>query len=453
MNDIESQLRATLDEQAGHAPRGEQLAGRILAEVQASARVLRPRRGWSTWTMPLLAAGAVASVVAAVVGVSQLRHSAAPERPAVSHQLPSPTHAVHRSAAPSATGSPSVPVTSSGTDVAGFQALDLTFVSENQGWALGRARCVSGPGTCSALFRSTDGRNWTSMPGAAFNVPGVKNCTAPCVDHIRFATPDVGYVYSSAAFFMTTDGGSHWTYQPGRGAEALETLDGNVIRLVSDGTGCPGPCNVRAQTARIGSSAWVTVPLQPGGLSSVGVQLVRSGSDAYVLSTKNPTGGAANQTSTLFVSTYDGASWQKYGEPCPQPAPAGRTAEVDSTAVAAAAGGTVSVLCASRDGTSPTFVAVSHDRGAHFARAPGSLPPRSVHLLAGDPTSVLVAASDGAYRSTDGGAHWARIPDLSRSVSFLGFESARVGRAVTAGGRTIWTTTDRGRTWQSFEFR
>ncbi len=37
-------------------------------------------------------------------------------------------------------------------------------------------------------------------------------------------------------------------------------------------------------------------------------------------------------------------------------------------------------------------------------------------------------------------------------MSFLGFESPSVGRAVTDGGRTIWTTFDGGKTWSPFHF-
>ena len=65
------------------------------------------------------------------------------------------------------------------------------------------------------MFRTTNGKTWTSMPGAAFNVPGVESCADPCVEHIRFANDKVGYAYSSSALFMTLDGGADWVQQPG----------------------------------------------------------------------------------------------------------------------------------------------------------------------------------------------------------------------------------------------
>jgi hypothetical protein len=39
------------------------------------------------------------------------------------------------------------------------------------------------------------------------------------------------------------------------------------------------------------------------------------------------------------------------------------------------------------------------------------------------------------------------VPDISGSVTFAGFESTTVGRVVSDGGRTIWTTRDGGATW------
>jgi photosystem II stability/assembly factor-like uncharacterized protein len=66
---------------------------------------------------------------------------------------------------------------------------------------------------------------------------------------------------------------------------------------------------------------------------------------------------------------------------------------------------------------------------------------------------VLIAAgraqeaAAGLSRSTDGGASWHRVAGPDLGVSFVGFESPTVGRVVTDGGRSIWTTTNAGKTW------
>ena len=103
--ELETRLRASLSENARHAPPGAPLADRILAELDA-APVLRPRGGWRTWTFPLLAAAAIAAVAFALVGVGAARHTAAPPihpgTQAVSH--PAPT--VHLSTSAPSTPSP-----------------------------------------------------------------------------------------------------------------------------------------------------------------------------------------------------------------------------------------------------------------------------------------------------------------------------------------------------------
>lgn len=451
MNDIENRLRATLAEQAKQAPPGAALAERILAEVDSPARVLRPRHGWRTWTMPLLAAAAVAAIVATVVGIQNDRHTAAPVAPAVSHGVTaSPTVDSSPTPAPTPTSMPApatVPADPNSIGLDHFQAIDITFVGSKDGWALGNSDCLNDSAkTCAAMVFTTDGgTSWHSMKQPPGDVAAT-GCGALCFERIRFATDRIGYAFGPTSFAMTKDGGATWQRESG-GAEALETLDGNVIRLVAkSSSGCPGPCDVSVETAMIGSSTWSTQQLAPGGISPIAVQLARSGTDAYVLATRNPASGAGIQTSTLYVSTDDGASWLQRPEPCPQ---AGF--EVDSTALAAGTNGTVIVLCTARPGSSPDFVAVSHDHGSTFARAAGSV-PTSVDLVAGDTKTVLVAAGAVARRSTNGGASWARIDDLAGTVSFLGFESKTVGRAVTDGGRTIWTTHDAGRTWHAFDF-
>jgi photosystem II stability/assembly factor-like uncharacterized protein len=278
------------------------------------------------------------------------------------------------------------------------------------------------------------------MPGADFNVDGVRGCADPCVASIRFATDQIGYAFGPDALFMTADGGRSWQRQPG-GALFLETLDNNVIRITSSGTGCPGPCGVQAETAAIGSSAWTLARFPAGAAPTAdSLRFARGGSDAYLLFLGHTAGGGSRARSTLYRSSDDGRDWVAAGEPCPQSAQ-----EVDSAAIAAAPDGRVSVLCTNRTAPNRQFVATSTDHGASFAGR-GTLPQRADQLT-GDPTTVLIAAGGSLLRSADGGRSWARLIQPTGPVSFLGFESARVGRAVTDGGRTIWTTSDAGESW------
>jgi photosystem II stability/assembly factor-like uncharacterized protein len=309
----------------------------------------------------------------------------------------------------------------------------VTFVGTDDGWALGTADCSPDvASSCPAMVRTTDGgASWHSMP----QPPGD-------LTKIRFATPDIGYAFSDTALEMTLDGGRTWTTQSG-GALALETLHGNVVRLVSPHGGCPGPCSVQAEFAAVGGSTWTTADLGP--IDLVGVQLARSDADVYVLATRNWAGGAPAE-STLYVSSDNGVHWTEHPEPCPQ-----EGGEVDSHAIAASPGATVTALCVPRD-SSPAFVAVSTDGGAQFSRRAGTLPWADAGTVVGDPGTVLVAAGDHSYRSTDGGGSWTPITNVTGTVSFAGFESPSLGRIVTDGGRTIWTTTDGGASWSRFGF-
>lgn len=432
-------LRATLAAHARNAPRGERLADQIIHSV---ARPAPNRRGWRTWSLPVIAAAAVAGVVAAVVGIQSYRPEAAPRPPGGS---PSTTAVV---VAPTGrtTALRAAPTTAAGrlapTSLHGVRIVDLTFAGVNDGWALASADCLGASGRCTALLRTTDGRTWSSRAGAAFNVPGVRGCADPCVTSIRFATDSVGYAFGAHSLFITTDGGRSWQRRAG-GALFLETLDNNVIRITSSGSGCPGPCDVRAETAAIGGATWTPARFPPGNEpASYGLGFARGGSDAYLLILGHSAGGAPDGRSTLYRSTDDGHNWVAAGEPCPQPGQ-----EVDSSAIAAAPHGRVSVLCTTRQAPNRQFVATSTDHGATFA--PGGTLPQPVEQVTGDPSTVLLAAGPSLLRSTDGGRSWTRLIQPTGPVSFLGFESPTVGRAVTDGGRTIWTTSDGGRAWSA----
>jgi len=463
-SEVAAALQASLQAHARRVPRADyltdQLAERILAAVDEPEPGPAPRRGARArgWALPAIAAASVAAVAAIAVGLTNLGDSgprpAPPQQGAASFApghgssgvtRPAPSHAVRAvSSAPLSTSA--VAPAAGGVRLHDVRVVDLTFAGTDDGWALASADCLNGtPGRCTALLRTHDGRHWRPMPGAAFNVPGVQNCADPCVEHLRFATDQVGYAFGPSAFFMTSDGGRSWQQQPG-GALALETADHNVVRVTSPHTGCPGWCDVTVETAAVGSTSWTRETL-PSRVDSVGVAFDRGGPDVYLLALQNPAGGSDNARSTLYRSTDDGATWQQFAEPCPS-----ARGEVDSVAIGAGADGRVSVLCARR-GTNARFAATSSDAGASFT-ARGSVPSNAAGLIVGDPATVLAAAGvaadggRGVVVSHDGGATWRPVAQLRGGVDFIGFESPTVGRVVADGGRVIWTTRDAGRTWQ-----
>jgi photosystem II stability/assembly factor-like uncharacterized protein len=407
--------------------------------------------------MPLVAAGAVAAVAAAVVGISAGgRHTASAPPATQLHSAPRPVPTPSPSSVPTPASS-AVPTTAATAtlDLANFRAIDLTFAGSGLGWGLGSADCVNDPGRpCAAMIYTTDGgRSWHSMkqpPGAS--IP-LLSCSGHCIRQVRFANEKIGYAFGPSTLYMTTDGGRSWQLLDG-GAVALETLDGNVIRV---STKCVPGCPYLVQTAPLGAAGWHTTKTIDGGMSP-GVSLVRTGSAAYLAVFGHTAGGAERATTALWASTDDGRTWADRGEPCPQHTSYG---EVDSTRLAAAADGSVTVLCTPRQaGAGWQFTVTSTDAGRSFhagdLTALGASPADA--LAAGSAKVLLVGLADGVYRSTDGGATFARVGANAGSgpsgqdLTFAGFESGQDARVADDGGRTIWTTHDAGATWTALRF-
>ena len=335
----------------------------------------------------------------------------------------------------------------------GFRIDDLTFIGPEEAWALGSANCLRGPGRCPAMARTLDGQHWYAVP-----VPPAKvstNCidVTGCVSHVRFASPSIGYAFGPTTLFMTVDGGTHWIRQAG-GAEALEAADGNVIRVISSGSGCPGPCIRMIETSPVGSAQWTTARFRTPSMTVGGLTFARSGSHAYLLVTANPAGGAQSETSHLFVSADDGQSWSDVGEPCPQLRGGG---EVDSTTVNVASDGAVVVGCLQRQSPNRASVAVSAD-GGHTFHARPSFSTGSITTVAAATDMSLLARSGILYESGDGGEQFTAVGQGPHHPTWLGFESSTTGHAVEqpprgeGGPSLLWRTTDAGRTWTSYRF-
>jgi photosystem II stability/assembly factor-like uncharacterized protein len=379
--------------------------------------------------------------------------------PGETHRAPAPVRAGTRT---SAAAGPAGAL--AGSPPGGSFLMDLTWVSDQHGWALAAAPC--GRELCPRLATTTDGgRTWTALPappGRVIGPDGMAGCARGCVSQIRFATATMGYLFGPA-LFQTGDGGRSWHRVQGRPVEALEPSAGTAIRVVYDHTGCPGPCD-RAVQETTGSATWHTLLRLPAAstIGTVAAQLVRQGtSDLYVPLYGNLAGGAGTAHAVILRSTDGGATWLRLADPC-----GGTGTNVhDTVGLAAAPGGFIAALCAPRSGTGGTFVLTSADNGSSWGQ------PRTVPDGTSDHLSLIAAASathlvlatggqtgGGPFRhvllaSTDGGLHWsarvtgtAQLDSSAPGAAFLGFEDARVGRWIS-DARDIWTTSDAGRHW------
>jgi photosystem II stability/assembly factor-like uncharacterized protein len=436
----------------------------------ADGRLEATSRGWQAWLLPVAAAVLVALLVSTALVGGKLLHasrhqpgsSPAPQPGTSTSQTSSPAPSPSGTAAsapstattsgPTQTPTPGVPV--GGPVPASFRAVDLTWVSTDEGWALGTAPCAQAP--CTSIVRTLDGgRHWVGMPApvAALGQYGECAQNQACVTTLRFANPQVGYAYGPDTLFLTTDGGQHWQRQSG-GAWGLEAADGTVLRLMNK---CLPGCDFTVQRAAVGSGDWTTVPL-PGGGQTAGAQLVRAGHLVALLTRGRVAGGADHQTSVLFISSDAGSSWTSRGEPCPQQS----SVEIDSTAVTIAPDGSITVLCAARNDSERHFTMTSTDGGGHFTAAPAVLGSAAGDTLGAASSSTLLVSLDLLYLSTDGGRSWSRVDKLPGGgpgqASYIGFETGTVGRVLAPdstggpGASTVWTTTDAGRSWTAQPF-
>ena len=341
--------------------------------------------------------------------------------------------------------------------------MDLTWVSDQQGWALATTPTCAGV-TCVAVLRTTNGgQSWANLAqlGACLMKCGVG---AEIVTNIRFATSEIGYLYGAISgnspSMMTTDGGHDWTVEPGRYTVALDISAGEAMRISSTGAGCPGPCDMTIDVAPLASTQWTTVFI-PTPTYDDGAELLRQGADVYALFPGNPASGAAStQHADLYISQDGGSLWQHEDDPC------GYTGTMpdDAQSIAAAPQGVLVVLCDLR-GQGSGFIIVSTDAGASFGSRE-SIPVGFTQLAAASSSSLVVgnAANSGGpgpipYQllySGDGGQHWRTAVNLEAQASavpprFLGFESVSDGRWI-GPDRILWTTTDSGATWTQSQF-
>jgi hypothetical protein len=454
-DDFDQRVRDMMRTRATHAPDDYPVVQHVLHEVQArpAAPAGERRSSWRSWLVPLVAAGAVAAVAATVVGVETFRPSAQhhhlPGAGIPGTQLSPPVPSTQPTPTPTGTASTARPA-SGAEALKGYHILDLSYVGDTA-WALARTACAAPAPCASVVARSDNGGAWRLVFGPTLQWT-TSGCTNPdCVaDHIRFATPDIGYVFGSSSLYLTTDGGRSWTQQPG-GALALETLDGNVIRTQ---TACLPGCPVTVQTAPIGSDTWAlrTLPGSQPGMTS-GMSLVRVPGWSYLELYGHVAGGAQDATSRLFVSHDDGRTWTNMGEPCPQTGGGMAGREVDSTAIAAG-GSALAVVCAPR-GTTRAFVRSTSYQPAAAGTWPALAPldNASTGPLAVSGDTTLLAASDGLYLWAGSDTSWRKVPVSGMgALLWLGFESATDARAVSADGATVWTTHDAGVTWTPTPF-
>src|SRR5690348_7029592 len=147
--DIEARLRRELHSWAEEAPPPHAVNVRTLDAAQATP----VERARPAWLLSAIAACVVLVVIGGTVGgIALVRHLTEPARPAAPTQPATPATptgsvpSVHPTSPRPTTSPPAspssaqpAPPVATGPVPAGFTVHDLTFVSDDQGWALGTA--------------------------------------------------------------------------------------------------------------------------------------------------------------------------------------------------------------------------------------------------------------------------------------------------------------------------
>jgi photosystem II stability/assembly factor-like uncharacterized protein len=340
--------------------------------------------------------------------------------------------------------------------VSGFRVLSMTFVSDQQGFALGTVRCATG--RCLTLLGTSNGdRSWRRLtaparePGAGFDTcPNLQ----PCASQVRFATPSIGYAFGPSSL-LTTDGGRHWQRLAGKNVSSLEIANGSAARVALSSMGCSG-APYKFQSAPIGTTTWQAISApQTGGICPP--VLYRQGSRMVLVDYGNPAGGV-RATAVIDRSGDDGKSWASGVDRC-----GGKDGY--ASGVALAPPNVLVLLCQhqipKRSGFGPAWIRVSADGGATYG--PDEVVPsltggtiERYQIAAASSGQVLIAESgphsSKVLLSQNGGHTWTATLTApgSATVLLVGFQDTVTARVAQAD--TAWTTRNGGRTWTANQF-
>lgn len=432
--------------------------------------------------LPYIAVAAAAAVIAGAVGAGLLHGDEVPAdrvdtaSSTLATSAPTVTVTSTRTVGPPATAtqpsasaaSPSPPPTGQTAPVVlpvprTFDVVSMTNAGGGHLYALGAASCPAGP--CASVVASDDdGHTWTarsSFPelttAAARSTPDRPNELVG----VRFASPQVGYVFGSVVR-RTTDGGRTWHAVDvgGRVVLSLET-DGRQVWMATargcrhtadDRRGCQGLQPLTASVSH-NSASTVQVPSMPSDAESAWVAM---------------DGPAAYYNVATTVDRRPAVAARLSGTPARLPVPNGCAAGQGMWVSApATTRGTLMALCASAAKPDQQYaVALSTDAGATWTARPapalGAPGGSGVWLTANDPRHLVAvrqglptsAAGSADPTSTlvsdDGGATWRtqRLP----AASWAGAAGAGIVY-VLSGGTSYWVSTDAGTTFTQAPLR
>jgi photosystem II stability/assembly factor-like uncharacterized protein len=288
---------------------------------------------------------------------------------------------------------------------------DVSFVSADQGWALGSGELVT----------TTDGgARWTRLPGPPAGAA-----------HIRFASPQVGYAWTTTgSLWITTDGAASW--QPGGLSQvvSLETAAGWVWSIAG---AQPYPNIWRAP---VGSTAWANLGFTPDRSATLTVHR----DVAYVVGQQ----GAGPIAPSLDV--FAGRQPVRHESlPCAQ-----GQAYVPFAPLGTSTDGLVYLVCDVMNNqpsplaqTQLAYESVNEGSSWRAGNPPPPQPPQGVTAVAGERFAWNFGPD--LYRLTGHGWQVSLI-NRGHGFSLVGFETNTQGVALGTNGY-LWITRNGGTIW------
>ncbi|MHB1928178.1 MAG: hypothetical protein ACYCUG_01890 [Acidimicrobiales bacterium] len=283
-------------------------------------------------------------------------------------------------------------------------------------WVVTRAHC--GQGWCVEL---------SSMTAHGFSSPIITNVpagTAPncsgsgCLagaSNLVFANTTDGYLWGPD-LYATVNGGRTWRKLDSNPVASLAVDDGTVVRAAYLDGGCPGPCGLQLQTARVGANRWQSLPTAAGLGSAAGIQLIGSpDGPVYALAPANLAKGDNNPSQLLHIN-LPSRTVTTLANPCPA------HSQVEALA---ANRSTLAALC---EGYSTGYLTVSDTVGNTFQAAQPVPTGNDGQIATSDGTVYLASgpiAGSGTVRylvvsSTDNGQRWQHQLQGTETLPALG---------------------------------
>lgn len=347
------------------------------------------------------------------------------------------------------------PATGNFPEPAGFVVVAASFVSADQGWAMGSTGC----GGCVGVAHTGDGgRTWSYLPPPPTTLWWYSDRPSAVTD-IDFANASDGYLFGPG-LYATSDSGRTWSDQRLTGIASL-TVDGSYVYAL---TGYNDSVPDRLYRSTLGTSTWEQVPLpDPSGPGRY-LETASAGADLVLLEAgADNVGITPDQVGRIWVSSDRGADWQPRPNPCTV---ADGGAAVLSVAYGHPNGWLVDCFAnqqSSQEQDTEQHLYGSSDGGRTWVRL-GDPPQHDAPVLladngAGHAFLATIGATDRLNGTLDGGqswpvtirddgsfSGWADLTFVSQSTGFF------VGPTHVLTGH-LYRTTNGGQTWTPLAVR